>query len=76
MGDICVYFLSIYIFWVLILLVLNPSPVNPVSFPTKWFPTKVIKLVWNKLGCLLYPQSFHYLQFMFSVTLSKIYSCI
>lgn len=39
-----------------------------------FFPTKEIKLVWNKLGCLLYPQSFRYLQFMFSVTLSKIYS--
>lgn len=32
MRDICVYFLLISVFWVLILLVLNPSPVNSTSF--------------------------------------------
>lgn len=71
MGDICV-FLLISIFWDFILLILNQScKLNQLL----WFPTKEIKLVWNKSGCLLYPQSFHCLQLMFSVTLSKIYSC-
>lgn len=37
--------------------------------------TKEIKVLWNKLRCLLYPQSLHCLQVVFSVTLSKIYSC-